>query len=70
MKGIIFFVSVIVTALLFQIIYESIIRRRSSNKVDRMESSINDGCQTSISLIVFGVISVGIVGGIWYFIHK
>ena len=52
-------------AIVFELIYEwfgtRIANTHTEDSADTMERSMNDGCQTSIRLLVFGVISGAIV---------
>ena len=60
--------AVVVTILLsvtFELLYEWAVaartKRKDSQQPETMEQSMNDGCQLSIRMLVFGVVSGAIV---------
>jgi Na+/H+ antiporter NhaD/arsenite permease-like protein len=71
MTKVVYLVSVIALTVVLQLVYEYLRERRSSKVHDeRMESSMNDGCQTSVSLLGFAVFSAVIIGGVWFVLHS
>lgn len=67
MKTTLAVVSGILLTVAFELLYERIVafrtRRKDAEKTETMEQSMNDGCQTSIRMVVFGTIS-SLIG--WY----